>query len=74
MIEDNGVGRKKAGEKLKAAAVDHQSMATKLTMERINTINYRRRNKISMHIEDLMDEQGMPLGTRVVFEFPVARA
>jgi tetratricopeptide (TPR) repeat protein len=69
VIEDNGIGREKAGIHRKKDQGNHRSMATKLTEERITTFNRRRKNKISMHIEDLKDAQGKPLGTRVIFTF-----
>jgi tetratricopeptide (TPR) repeat protein len=69
VIEDNGVGRKRSEERMKTGTDGHQSMATKLTEERIATFNRRRKNKISMFIDDLKNEHGDPLGTKVIFTF-----
>jgi LytS/YehU family sensor histidine kinase len=69
VIEDNGVGRERTAERMQRGTDGHQSMATKLTEERIATFNRRRKSKISMQIEDLKNEHGDPLGTRVVFTF-----
>jgi tetratricopeptide (TPR) repeat protein len=70
-IEDNGVGRKKAGELLLKRDKNHKSMATIITRERIAALNRRTKKKITLEIVDLKDEANHACGTRVVFEIPI---
>ncbi|MBN1198598.1 MAG: histidine kinase [Bacteroidales bacterium] len=67
-ILDNGVGRKKAQELLKKHDPTHQSLATKLTAERISVLNKKlKKRKITFEITDLKDETGNATGTLVRF-------
>jgi len=50
---------------------DHKSLATTITMDRIQVLNKRHKKKISMDVEDLVDSNNEPKGTRVTFEIPV---
>jgi len=70
-IEDNGIGRKSAGEFRAKDKKDYKSMATFLTQERIMLINKGKKRKISMEITDLMSSKGTPEGTLVKFHIPV---
>jgi ligand-binding sensor domain-containing protein len=65
VIEDNGVGRKKAGE-LKSKSVNKEkSYGMKITSDRLSMLNGE--SKISsVEIIDLEDEQGSATGTRVI--------
>jgi tetratricopeptide (TPR) repeat protein len=69
-IEDNGVGRKKAGELLLKQNKDHKSMAIDITRERLDLLNKKLKRKINLDIRDLCDEAGRPLGTLVKIEIP----
>lgn len=71
VIEDDGIGRKKAGELLKKHDKDHISMAIDITTQRIALLNRRSSQPIRFQIEDLCDANGQAAGTRVVFELPV---
>ncbi len=69
-IEDDGIGREKAqeiGYKLKK---DHRSMATDITRERLTVLNKKLKQKISLIISDLKNENNEPTGTKVVFDIP----
>jgi len=70
-IEDDGIGRQKAQEILKAQVPKHVSMATKITQERINLLNKKKKRKISFTIIDLKDELSLAIGTKVVIEIPI---
>jgi tetratricopeptide (TPR) repeat protein len=70
-IEDNGIGRSKAQELLHQRDKNHKSMATAITQERIKVINKKLKNKITMEIIDLKDEQAKARGTRVAFGMPL---
>ena len=66
-VEDDGIGRQKAREILNKFDKDHKSLATAITMERIKVLNKKLNNKISLNIEDLKDNEGNAMGTKVVF-------
>jgi len=70
-VEDDGVGREKAGEIESKQSSRHRSMATSLTRDRLNTLNKKLKKKIRLEITDLKDESGNGCGTRVEFGVPV---
>ncbi len=70
-IEDNGVGRKKAGEILQKQDKDHKSMAIDITRRRIDVINRKSKHPVHFEIEDLYHDNGEARGTRVLFAVPV---
>src|SRR5690606_21000217 len=61
IIDDNGVGRRKAKINKK-----HNSMGTKITYERIQLFNKSYPNYIEWDIIDKSDSTGIPLGTCVI--------
>ena len=71
IIEDDGIGRKKAHELRMLYDKDHKSLATAITQERIAVLNRKLKRKITLEVLDLKDEQGEARGTRVAFEVPV---
>jgi ligand-binding sensor domain-containing protein len=73
VIEDNGVGRRKAHELKSKQHIEYQSKGTSVTKERIDLINknYATRAKASVIIHDLNDDSGVSLGTRVIIQFPI---
>ncbi|MDI9308735.1 MAG: histidine kinase [Limnohabitans sp.] len=71
IIEDNGVGRKASSEINKHRRELHKSFATSANEKRVDLINKTRTNKVSVHIEDLEDENQMALGTRVIICVPL---
>ncbi len=68
VIEDNGVGRARAGDikgqKLGAAKLE--SKGTKLALQRIAIINQQSPGSAAIETQDLFDEQGVAAGTRVM--------
>ena len=70
-IADNGIGREAATRMMKAQSPDHKSMATSITLERINVLNRKKKRKISLDIIDLKSETGEASGTKVVIEIPL---
>ncbi len=68
-VEDDGVGREKAGE---MTAKDHKSLATGIIRERIKTINKNRKQKITLNIRDLFDDNHKATGTLVQIRIPLA--
>jgi tetratricopeptide (TPR) repeat protein len=69
-VEDDGVGRQRAGEILKEQNLGHKSMATTISIERIKALNRKGKKKISFDIIDLKDETEKPIGTIVRFQIP----
>jgi ligand-binding sensor domain-containing protein len=71
VLEDNGIGRKAALKFKSVNAIEYQSKGMSLTAERIAMLNKDNEHKITMHIEDLEDDQHKALGTRVTISFPI---
>ncbi|HEY9114403.1 MAG TPA: tetratricopeptide repeat protein [Bacteroidales bacterium] len=69
-VEDDGIGRQKSQEIKVLQNENYKSMATLITLERINILNKKMKTKILLKIEDLKNEIGNPLGTRVIFDIP----
>lgn len=67
-IQDNGVGRKKASE---LRAYKHKSFATEANQDRLNLLNHDRKEKIGVTIEDLLDSNNEPIGTKVTVLIPI---
>ncbi len=70
-IEDDGIGRAKALENLQKHDINHKSMATEITLQRISALNKKQKKKITLEIIDLKDETGEATGTKVVIEIPI---
>jgi ligand-binding sensor domain-containing protein len=71
ILEDNGVGRKAAMKYKSISPINYQSKGMSLTADRIDMFNKEHEHKINMRIDDLEDEEGNALGTRVAISFPV---
>jgi tetratricopeptide (TPR) repeat protein len=67
-VEDNGVGREKSKELNKKK--DHKSMATSITKERLRILSRKGKQKFTLNIIDLFDDQSRAMGTKVVFNIP----
>lgn len=72
-IEDNGVGRRRAGELKSRDAVAHKSHGMQVTSERIKIINELYGLNATVAVKDLLDEAGEARGTRVVVRVPISR-
>jgi len=65
IINDNGIGREKA-ELLKSKSAEKQkSMGLKITTDRLSLLNDNAHGQTVFTIEDITDENGMAMGTRV---------
>ncbi|MEL6590876.1 MAG: tetratricopeptide repeat protein [Bacteroidota bacterium] len=69
-IEDNGVGRDKALALKNKAAVSHQSMALRLTRERLSLLHKGNLDRL-IQIFDLKDAAQQAIGTRVELSIPI---
>jgi ligand-binding sensor domain-containing protein len=70
-VEDNGVGRLVAGQFKMRESFDRQSRGMSVTADRIEMMNKNTRHKIELMVQDLIDQNNEPLGTRVTVSFPV---
>jgi ligand-binding sensor domain-containing protein len=70
-VEDNGIGRKKAGIILSSRPRERGSFSTGAAHTRLTLLNLRKTRKIGVSYEDLEDQNGMPLGTKVVLLLPL---
>ncbi len=72
-IEDNGIGRKRAGEMKTSqkASEKHKSLGMKITQDRLKLLNQLNDSELSMNITDLCDKDGNPAGTRVDIYIPI---
>ena len=69
-VIDNGIGRKAAAAQ-KGKYVKYKSHATKIMKDRIDIFNFYNEKKLAFEIEDLMDEDGTPGGTKVTLYVPL---
>ena len=71
VIEDNGVGRKKAEAIKSAQGQRERSFGMRITAERMELSARTLGIDLRSDIEDLMDDTGRPCGTRVVLHIPI---
>lgn len=69
-IEDNGIGRQRSLEINSRKKHKRQSKGIQVTRDRLELINQTNEGKIALEIEDLVDEQGEPCGTKVHLMIP----
>ncbi|WP_420572215.1 tetratricopeptide repeat protein [Kordia sp.] len=72
IVEDNGIGRKKALEIKAMKNKIHQSFGTRVTKERLELLNFGKENLISVQTEDLYEGED-PKGTKVTISIPIAK-
>jgi ligand-binding sensor domain-containing protein/two-component sensor histidine kinase len=70
IIQDNGIGRKKASEYKSKMHVEYQSKGMSLTAERINILNRQLSEPITIEINDLTNAHDQATGTRITLRFP----
>lgn len=70
IIEDNGVGRKRAEEIKMSKGPLKKSLGSKITEDRIKVLNSLYSDEIDINYVDLHDEDGQPRGTRVEISLP----
>jgi tetratricopeptide (TPR) repeat protein len=70
-ITDDGMGREKSAEYRRKDKTDYKSMATNITLQRIDALNKRKKRKISMEVLDLHNEEGKASGTTICFSIPI---
>ena len=70
IIEDNGVGRKRAAELRSKDALKRKSYGMQITDNRIKVLNSLYDSLAAVRVEDLEDATGTPAGTRVTLRMP----
>lgn len=70
-IEDNGIGRKKAAEMKGPQHIEYQSKGMRLTEKRVALLNKAGERRITVLVEDLEDNRGDGIGTRVTVKVPI---
>jgi len=70
-ISDNGIGRKAAAELKNKSAAGNKSSAIAITEERLKRFGKESQQDASIQIVDLMDENGLDCGTKVIINIPV---
>ena len=70
MVDDDGVGRKKAGELKSRTVSSHKSMGLKVTEERLQLISQRSGKSTRITVIDKVDDNGEATGTTVVLQLP----
>ncbi len=68
-VEDNGIGREKAGQIKQVENKNHVSLGTQVTKDRF-TILKNVNEQAGFEIIDLKDENGNPAGTKVIIKIP----
>jgi len=71
VVEDNGVGRKRAAQLKSANSISYQSVGMSLVAKRIEMFNKTARSPVRISIVDMEDPAGSPMGTRVIVHFPL---
>jgi sensor histidine kinase YesM len=71
-IEDNGVGRERAGEikARKMRAARHESKGVDIVQQRLDLLNEKTGKPSKIEYEDLFGENEEPAGTRVTLWIP----
>ena len=70
IVEDNGIGRKKAMEYKSVEHIEYQSKGMGLTADRIKMISAIYECEIDVSVEDIVADNGQAQGTRVVIHLP----
>ena len=70
-ITDNGIGRKKSTEIKSKKIHKKESIGIKLTEERLTNFSKEYKNNYSLHFIDLVNENKIAIGTKVVLRIPL---
>lgn len=68
-VQDNGVGRDKAKENNRKRSLKEGSVGLEITKDRLKWLTMRTNYQNEFEIEDLVDENGKPIGTLVTLYF-----
>lgn len=73
IVEDDGVGRKKALEIRQKMKKQHRSRAMQIVDERLVALNSMDKVEVNIVVEDKKDEHGEGAGTKVIIKFPIIK-
>jgi ligand-binding sensor domain-containing protein len=73
VVEDNGIGRKKAMEYKSGEHIEYQSKGMSMTADRIRIIGAVYGGDILVKVEDIVNESDRPAGTRILISLPEFR-
>lgn len=71
IVDDNGIGRKKAEELNKIKKEKFSSFSSKANQQRIEIINRSVGSCMGVNIIDKYDQNNQPEGTRVIITIPI---
>jgi ligand-binding sensor domain-containing protein len=71
VVEDNGIGRRKAAGYKTSEHIEYQSKGMSLTRDRMRMMSVKYHDSIHIDVIDLEDSAGQASGTRVVMFFPL---
>lgn len=74
IVEDNGVGRKRAQEINKSRKKNHKSFSAEANKKRLEILNSGNRNPIVVDFIDKVDLEGNSTGTRVILRIPIMKS
>ncbi len=69
-IEDNGIGRERSAEIKSRKTLKNKSVGIDLTRERLSNYFKASQKDYQLEIQDMVDPEGEPMGTRVVLRIP----
>ena len=70
-VEDNGVGRE--GNSNLPVGKKHKSLGSQIMQERFHLMNMKRKDRLFLVTEDLVDPTGKRAGTRIVFDLALSK-
>lgn len=70
-VEDNGIGRKRAGEIQRKQHSQHRSFSSQANLTRLDILNKRQGHKVSVRYIDKTNEMGQATGTLVQLRLPL---
>lgn len=68
IVEDNGVGRDITMKNKKST--EHASLGTQVTMERLEILRQQKNQQVGVEIIDLLDKNGIGIGTKIILNIP----
>lgn len=71
VVEDDGIGRRKAAEIREKSGRKHRSLAGEISRRRVELFERTYGGQSAVMTEDLFDEEGVPAGTRVILQLPI---
>ena len=69
-IVDNGIGRNLAATLNSRSAEKNKSMGVDITAGRLALLNKSEKEEVALHIEDLVNQEGIGCGTKVILTIP----